>query len=33
MRAIDPPAEIATDWGRSADGLEQFATAFARRQR
>ena len=29
IRAIEPPAEIADDWGALADGLEQIAGAFA----
>lgn len=29
VRAIQPPAEIGTDWTALADGLDQFATAYA----
>jgi hypothetical protein len=29
MRAIEPPAEIATDWGALADAIEQLGTAYA----
>jgi len=29
VRAIQPPAEISTDWAQLADGLDQFATAYA----
>ena len=29
VRSIDPPSEIATDWSALADGIEQFAQAFA----
>ena len=29
IRAIDPPAEIASDWSALADGVEQLATASA----
>jgi hypothetical protein len=28
IRAIEPPAEIASDWGAFADGLERIAVAF-----
>ena len=28
VRAIEPPAEIASDWAALADGLEQIAAAF-----
>jgi hypothetical protein len=29
VRTIDPPSEIETDWTALADGIEQFAQAFA----
>jgi hypothetical protein len=29
IRAIDPPAEIADDWNRLADGAEKISQAFA----
>jgi hypothetical protein len=29
IRAIDPPSEIASDWAKLADGVEQLATAFS----
>jgi hypothetical protein len=29
VRAIDPPSDIAADWTALADGIEQFAQAFA----
>jgi hypothetical protein len=29
MRAIEPPSEISADWTALADGIEQFAEAFA----
>lgn len=29
IRAIDPPPEIAADWSKLADGVQQLATAFA----
>jgi hypothetical protein len=29
IRAIDPPSEIAADWSKLADGVEQLAAAFA----
>ena len=29
IRAIEPPAEIASDWNVLADGLDQIAAAFA----
>jgi hypothetical protein len=29
VRTIDPPSEIETDWNALADGIEQFAQAFA----
>ena len=29
IRAIEPPAEIASDWNTLADGLDQIAAAFA----
>jgi hypothetical protein len=29
VRTIDPPSEIASDWSALADGIEQFAQAFA----
>jgi hypothetical protein len=29
VRAIDPPSEIAADWSAIADGIEQFAQAYA----
>ncbi|TFV86460.1 hypothetical protein [Blastococcus sp. CT_GayMR16] len=29
VRAIDPPSEISSDWTALADGIEQFAQAFA----
>ena len=29
VRAIQPPAEIGTDWAQLADGLDQFASAYA----
>ena len=29
VRAIEPPAEIDADWTALADGIEQFAQAFA----
>jgi hypothetical protein len=29
IRAVDPPSEIASDWTKLADGVEQLATAFA----
>ncbi|MGZ4566419.1 MAG: hypothetical protein ACXVFZ_06230 [Blastococcus sp.] len=29
VRAIQPPAEIRTDWAQLADGLDQFASAYA----
>jgi hypothetical protein len=28
VRAIQPPAEIGTDWTQLADGLHQFASAY-----
>ena len=28
IRGIDPPSEIASDWNKLADGVEQLATAF-----
>lgn len=29
VRAIDPPSEIASDWTALADGIQQFAQAYA----
>jgi hypothetical protein len=29
VRSIDPPSEISDDWAALADGIEQFAQAFA----
>ena len=29
VRAIKPPAEIASDWAKLGDGLSQFAAAYA----
>ena len=29
VRSIDPPSEISSDWAALADGIEQFAQAFA----
>ena len=29
VRSIDPPSEISKDWAALADGIEQFAQAFA----
>ena len=30
IRAIDPPSEIASDWAKLADGVEQLAAAFSK---
>src|SRR3954454_21010249 len=29
VRTIDPPSDIAADWAALADGIEQYAQAFA----
>lgn len=30
IRAVDPPSEIASDWSKLADGVEQLAAAFSK---